>query len=372
MIVLRKISETADAITFAWDPVPGANGYRFTREKAQRPDGSQRYSHTWDGGRNQAKFSKDSAWYRVEALDVQDSGQWPAVQVETLPIYRHTVYPGPYVVPYPGGETHAWHWLTYRQPTVETFPEGSENVADMATIRWIDKRKDAAGNINRNPGGLYKDRELWVASSMRVVKASPSRCLNFHSHGADWPHRFYYCNTRTPPSSCGVSALAFDWSRGHTAAGGARGLNIALQAGEDNYTWPTSYSTVPEEEMEALYGDWIDLLARIILGRYDEPIKGEVDVWANGTLRLSRRDTSTFWHDQGMFALWQGIYRNTGTAEDLVTDWLPFRVGRSREEALAQRPIVTGPGWGSRGVDGRLAHATQVGSRRLEEIALPA
>lgn len=70
---LRKTAETATTITFGWDPVAGASGYRFTAEKQAKP------SHTWDPTRSSVRFAKGSAWYRVEALKVGDTGEWPTV-----------------------------------------------------------------------------------------------------------------------------------------------------------------------------------------------------------------------------------------------------------------------------------------------------
>lgn len=70
MITLRKVAEDASSITLGWDAVPGADGFRFTAEKQPKS------SHTWDGARRSIKFSKGSAWYKVEALNVQDEGIW--------------------------------------------------------------------------------------------------------------------------------------------------------------------------------------------------------------------------------------------------------------------------------------------------------
>lgn len=72
-IVLTKTGETSSTISFRWDAVPGADGYRFSREKS--PAG--KYSHTWDGERTTVTFSKDSSWYEVEALNVNAAGKWP-------------------------------------------------------------------------------------------------------------------------------------------------------------------------------------------------------------------------------------------------------------------------------------------------------
>lgn len=72
MIQLTKISETASKITLGWSPVPGAIGYRF-QSALQAP----KWSHTWDATRSQATFGK-AAWYKVEALGLADSGEYPA------------------------------------------------------------------------------------------------------------------------------------------------------------------------------------------------------------------------------------------------------------------------------------------------------
>lgn len=68
---LTKLSETATTITLGWAPV-GDRGYRFTREKANGV-----WSNTWDPTVKQATFSKDSAWYKVEALGEVAAGQYP-------------------------------------------------------------------------------------------------------------------------------------------------------------------------------------------------------------------------------------------------------------------------------------------------------
>jgi hypothetical protein len=70
-LTLTKLSETASTITLGWAPVPGAVGYRFTAEQQAKP------SHTWDPTRTSVRFSKGSAWYKVEALGVEEEGEYP-------------------------------------------------------------------------------------------------------------------------------------------------------------------------------------------------------------------------------------------------------------------------------------------------------
>jgi hypothetical protein len=62
-LLLTKLSETTSTITYGWQPVVGAIGYRFT---ATATPG--KYSHTWDAQRNSVKFAKGSACYFVGAL----------------------------------------------------------------------------------------------------------------------------------------------------------------------------------------------------------------------------------------------------------------------------------------------------------------
>jgi len=82
MITLTLISETSSSITLGWKPVAGCIGYRFNAEKQAKP------SHTWDPLRSSVKFSKGSAWYKVEALQAFDSGTYPPQGVLV-------VYPSP-------------------------------------------------------------------------------------------------------------------------------------------------------------------------------------------------------------------------------------------------------------------------------------
>lgn len=85
---LTKLAETATTITLGWTPI-GDRGYRFTREKA-----NGKFSSTWDSTVKQATFSKDSAWYKVEALGLAASGQYPSVTP-----------PPPVGIPWVGGAT---------------------------------------------------------------------------------------------------------------------------------------------------------------------------------------------------------------------------------------------------------------------------
>lgn len=99
MIAIRLKGQTATEITLEWDPVPGCIGYRFTREKApvvQQPNGDFRrsYSLTYDPLRRQATFSKDSEWYSVEALDLEDAGQYSPDNPDPGD-YPATFYNGP-------------------------------------------------------------------------------------------------------------------------------------------------------------------------------------------------------------------------------------------------------------------------------------
>lgn len=60
---LHVVSQTATTITLGWTPVPNAIGYRFSRSA-----GGGKFSHTWNGAVDEVRFSRDSDWYKVEAL----------------------------------------------------------------------------------------------------------------------------------------------------------------------------------------------------------------------------------------------------------------------------------------------------------------
>jgi hypothetical protein len=86
MITLTKLAETASTITLGWSPVPGCIGYRFSAEKQAKP------SHTWDPTKASAKFAKGSAWYKVEALGVEDVGQYPSIAPPPISGLRGVTY----------------------------------------------------------------------------------------------------------------------------------------------------------------------------------------------------------------------------------------------------------------------------------------
>ncbi|MBA3565247.1 MAG: hypothetical protein H0W31_00140 [Actinobacteria bacterium] len=67
-LALRIVSQTATTITLGWDPVPGADGYRFSSSQ------STKRTNTWNGGASSVKFSKGASCYGVEALNVVQRG----------------------------------------------------------------------------------------------------------------------------------------------------------------------------------------------------------------------------------------------------------------------------------------------------------
>lgn len=78
MMQIRKVGETATTITLGWDPVPGADGYRFYSAGVLR-------SKTMDPKRRTVKFSKGQEPYKVEAVVLSpiDSGTYPAAPPPT-------------------------------------------------------------------------------------------------------------------------------------------------------------------------------------------------------------------------------------------------------------------------------------------------
>ena len=70
-LALTKVGEDAATVTLAWQPVPGAAGYRFSSSAVPG-----KRSHTWDGSRSTVRFARVPAGgcYRVEALGVVADG----------------------------------------------------------------------------------------------------------------------------------------------------------------------------------------------------------------------------------------------------------------------------------------------------------
>jgi hypothetical protein len=68
--ILRLITQDASTVTLGWDPVSGAEGFRFSRA------GSEQRSHTWDGARTQVRFAKADS-YMVERIDTSVVGVYP-------------------------------------------------------------------------------------------------------------------------------------------------------------------------------------------------------------------------------------------------------------------------------------------------------
>jgi hypothetical protein len=66
---LTVIAETDTRVTLGWTPVPGAIGFRFTKD-------GKVVSHTWDPARAQVVFAKDGV-LGVETLLPGPSGDWP-------------------------------------------------------------------------------------------------------------------------------------------------------------------------------------------------------------------------------------------------------------------------------------------------------
>lgn len=108
-LMLTKLSETATRITLGWTPVPGAIGYRF-QSKTTAP----KWSHTFDASRSQVTFAKDE-WYKVEALGVEEAGQYPAVIPVGSPVPTYEIKQGA------GAGIHAI-WLLHKSSTTPNQP----------------------------------------------------------------------------------------------------------------------------------------------------------------------------------------------------------------------------------------------------------
>lgn len=113
MMTIRKVSETATTITFGWDPVPGADGYRFYSAGVLR-------SKTMDPRRRTVKFLKGQEPYKIEAvvLNPIDSGTYPPSQPS--PTFKLVAPRVAYAVP--GADAR---YCVIGQPGVGLQPDGT-------------------------------------------------------------------------------------------------------------------------------------------------------------------------------------------------------------------------------------------------------
>lgn len=130
MMQIRKVAETATTITLGWDPVPGADGYRFYSAGVLR-------SKTMDPSRKTVKFAKGQEPYKVEAvvLSPLDSGTYP----QSGPVYKK-VAPR---VAYAEGGSDA-RFCVINQPGVVQIASGPN----------AGKYTDESGAIYTNADGL--------------------------------------------------------------------------------------------------------------------------------------------------------------------------------------------------------------------------
>ena len=112
MMVIRKVAETASTITLGWDPVPGADGYRFYSAGVLR-------SKTMDPSRRTVKFSKGQEPYKIEAVVLTpiDSGTYPP---SPPPAYKKVAPRVAYAVP--GADAR---YCVHNQPGVVEQPNGT-------------------------------------------------------------------------------------------------------------------------------------------------------------------------------------------------------------------------------------------------------
>lgn len=173
-LVLSKLSETDTTITLGWTPPSGVTGYRFTAEKQAKP------SHTWDPGRSSVKFSKGSAWYKVEAVGVSASGTYtgepapPPPPPEPTPTPTPTPTPPPptglVCVPYPHSVPLPAAWNFVR------MPESKGRVVDVSTSAQL---RSAISNAQAGDqivlaDGTYGSGELRYAFDKALPATNPA------------------------------------------------------------------------------------------------------------------------------------------------------------------------------------------------------
>lgn len=133
--VLRLVSQDATTVTLGWDPVSGAEGFRFSSS------GSSRRSHTWDGARTSVRFAKADS-YMVERIDTSVTG----------------VYPGTSPPPSPAEGANLWVWnggfgSCEDSPTLSAFDaakscrnlDAANNVCDAGDVVYVRTANAYAG-----------------------------------------------------------------------------------------------------------------------------------------------------------------------------------------------------------------------------------
>jgi len=164
-ITLRLLAETADSVTFGWDPVPGAAGYRFSSA------GKDKMPHTWDPlfrrDRNypacNTRFSK-ADWYKVEALGVTAEGVFPAVTPPPPPPglpFAEATLRTPFntytTADIPVGSSHIW-----------TIPDSTKDA--LIDLGWV--KRDRALKIATHPGQRVHVKNVYIDVSIAATSGN--------------------------------------------------------------------------------------------------------------------------------------------------------------------------------------------------------
>lgn len=311
MITLRVVSETASTITFGWDPVPGAVGYRFSSSD------SAKRSHTWDPSQSSVKFSKGADWYRVEALDVVDEGVWPAPEPPPPPpsaalfdgratlmtsLKGSTVKVGD--SGWAGGSNALQTPLVWGEPKSTTDPSGlyfmTDSISLVADAKYQKVYRCNVGPGDTNPyfnqptrpnGELTKSRPLaqgqvdWYAEAFKIV--APYTVMDFNVIC-----QYGYPSLASPPLS-----ISFD----------SRGLGIDRHVGiliaQSDLSGP---GTIIDKPRFWPVADVLDKWVEMVIGvKWNVTATGWVEVWArvqgesSFTQKYVKTNTPTWQQVQG-------------------------------------------------------------------------
>jgi hypothetical protein len=307
-LTLTKIRETADTITLGWTPVPGVRGYLMWREKSPLrdvPSGGMRpvYSQSFDPLKREATFSKDSAWYRVMAIEASAEDGWPDA---SPPPPSSDWFPASWLTG-PADDAIMRQALPPRKgalvgiwdsgpgiPRIELREQQAGRLFDIGAGSYYGGIPDSDGKMTaiKNAGrlplvdaghyGAFQAKEIldgardaYIRQFVRAASAigGPVLVRHFHEYAGPWmkPAHFY---TRDPDVRC--TALQWrDMCR--------RPVDIARAEGISNLIWiwcPTVYDD--RASIFASYpGDsYVDIVGDDNYGYADQQWSGDVFGWA--------------------------------------------------------------------------------------------
>lgn len=274
---LTKLAETNDTLTLGWDAY-ACDGFRFSREKGLKPDGTVRYSDTWNGTRRQVVFSKDSAWYAVEPLHLDTPARYPAVvtppsadgRVVMDGRYEATPWPPPSSWSGAGSKPNPGHWdylQTQSGATIALFDDPAGKSARLTnpanssnSVELIDEcTTDADGSTISALGLLDYYGMRYRFASPRVDSGWGAMIAQLH-----YPVLLYHSwglVEQTDYVRCALNTGQISWS-------GTPGSSTG------SFECVRNYAAIPKERFST--GKWHYLICGI---RWATDWTGSTEIW---------------------------------------------------------------------------------------------